>query len=50
MYLFGLVGYFLRFNLGQAIIKDYWIYLDLVPIIALSVLINTVYKLISISL
>ena len=42
-------GSFLRFNLGQAIIpRDYWIYLDLVPVIALSVVINTVYKLLSI--
>ena len=45
----GTAGSFLRFNLGQAIIpRDYWIYLDLVPIIALSVVINTVYKLLSI--
>ena len=45
----GTAGSFLRFNLGQAIIpRDYWIYLDLVPIIALSIVINTIYKLLSI--
>ena len=32
----------------QIVPRDYWIYLDLVPIIALSIVINTIYKLLSI--
>ncbi|MBG02226.1 MAG: hypothetical protein CL470_08150 [Acidimicrobiaceae bacterium] len=45
----GVAGSFLRYNLGQAIIpREYWVYLDYVPLIALGVIINSGYKLISV--